>query len=153
MGDEGPTGVSVSGFDHVTVVVDDVAAGREFFGLLGFVEVADVTVEGETMAAYMGIPGWKAEHITLRLQGVVPRQEVQLLHFEEPAPAPDPFRGSLSRVGFNHVCFRVDDLDAMIARLGDGGHTPRNDILNFHDRRLIFFDGPGGVVVELAEWS
>ncbi len=150
MSDEGR--VSVSGFDHVTVVVDDVEAGRRFFGLLGFVQVADVTVEGETMAAYMGIAGWKAEHVTLRLP-VTPPQEVQLLRFEEPAPEPDPFRGSLSRFGFNHVCFRVDDLDAMIARLGDHGHTPRNDVLEFHDRRLVFFDGPGGVVVELAEWS
>ena len=30
--------------------------------------------------------------------------------------------------------------------------TPRNDVFDFHDRRLVFLDGPG-VVVELAEWT
>jgi len=49
------------------------------------------------------------------------------------------------------VCFRVDDLDAMLAHLAEQGVTPRNDVLDFHDRRLVFLDGPG-VVVKLAEW-
>jgi len=49
------------------------------------------------------------------------------------------------------VCFRVSDLDAMLAHLAEHGVTPRNEVFHFHDRRLVFLDGPG-VVVELAEW-
>ena len=29
--------------------------------------------------------------------------------------------------------------------------APKNEIMHFHDRRLVFVDGPG-VVVELAQW-
>jgi hypothetical protein len=25
--------------------------------------------------------------------------------------------------------------------------------MDFHDRRLVFLDGPAGVVIELAEWK
>ncbi|HEY6428993.1 MAG TPA: VOC family protein [Acidimicrobiales bacterium] len=139
------------GFDHMTLVVTDLDAARRFFGLLGFTERIAVVASGEEISRYMGIPHWEADHVTLELTGAPVHQEVQLLRFHRPAPAVDEDAGSLRRTGFNHVCFRVADLDGMLAHLAAGGVTPRNDVMDFHDRRLVFLDGPG-VVVELAEW-
>ncbi len=139
------------GFDHMTVVVTDLDDARHFFGLLGFVERLAVVASGEEIAGYMGIPGWEADHVTLVLEGAPVHQEVQLLRFHHPTAADDAGAGSLARTGFNHVCFRVSDLDAMLAHLSSHGITPRNEVMDFHDRRLVFLDGPG-VVVELAEW-
>jgi catechol 2,3-dioxygenase-like lactoylglutathione lyase family enzyme len=139
------------GFDHMTVVVTDLDAARRFFGLLGFTERIAVVASGEEISRYMGIPDWEADHVTLELTGAPVHQEVQLLRFHRPAPAVDEDAGSLRRTGFNHVCFRVADLEGMLAHLAAAGVTPRNDIMDFHDRRLVFLDGPG-VVVELAEW-
>jgi catechol 2,3-dioxygenase-like lactoylglutathione lyase family enzyme len=135
----------------MTVVVADLDAARHFFGLLGFVERIAVVASGEEIARYMGIPGWEADHVTLVLEGSPVHQEVQLLRFHRPEADTDAGAGSLSRTGFNHVCFRVSDLDAMLSHLAAHGITPRNDVLDFHERRLVFLDGPG-VVVELAEW-
>ena len=45
----------------------------------------------------------------------------------------------------------MTDLDAMLAHLAVHGTTPQNDVLDFHEPRLVFLNGPG-VVVELAEW-
>ncbi len=40
----------------------------------------------------------------------------------------------------------------MLKHLAEHGITPReNDVLDFHDRRLVFLDGRG-VVVKRAEW-
>jgi catechol 2,3-dioxygenase-like lactoylglutathione lyase family enzyme len=139
------------GFDHMTVVVTDLDEARRFFGLLGFVERVAVVVSGERISQYMGIAGWEADHVTLELPGAPSHQEVQLLRFHRPAITVDDGAGSLQRTGFNHVCFRVGDLDAMLAHLAAHGVTPRNEVLDFHERRLVFLDGPG-VVVELAEW-
>ena len=50
------------------------------------------------------------------------------------------------------MCFRVNDLDAMLAHLAANGVAPRNEVLDYHRRKLVFVDGPG-VVVELAEWA
>jgi catechol 2,3-dioxygenase-like lactoylglutathione lyase family enzyme len=136
----------------MTVVVHDLEEAKEFFGLLGFVERMAVVAHGEEISRYMGIPEWEADHVTLVLDGGPVHQEVQLLRFHHPAAAPDEGAGSLTRIGFNHVCFRVSDMDAMLAHLAGHGISPRGDILEFHDRRLAFVDGPG-VVVELAEWS
>lgn len=139
------------GFDHMTVVVDDLDAARRFFALLGFSERMAVVVSGDEMAAYMGIPGWKADHVTLEIPDAPVHQEVQLLRFHRPKAAADEGAGTLTRTGFNHVCFRVTDLDGMLTHLAAHGVAPRNDVMDFHDRRLVFLDGPG-VVVELAEW-
>jgi catechol 2,3-dioxygenase-like lactoylglutathione lyase family enzyme len=140
------------GFDHMTVVVTDLPEAKRFFGLLGFEESLAVVAQGERVADYMGIPGWVSDHVTLVLKGVDVHQEIQLLFFHEPPIDVDSGAGALDRTGFNHVCFRVNDLDAMLEHLAANGITPRNEVLDYHSRKLVFLDGPG-VVVELAEWA
>ncbi len=139
------------GFDHLTVVVDDLAAAEKFFGLLGFAPDRETVVSGEEMSAYMGIAGWEADHVTLRLDDPTTRQEVQLLRFHSPRPNADPGAGHLDRMGFNHVCFRVRDLEATLATVVAAGIEPRSAVMEFHDRKLVLLDGPG-IVVELAQW-
>ncbi|HKY95704.1 MAG TPA: VOC family protein [Kiloniellales bacterium] len=139
-------------FDHVTVVVRDLAAARRFFALLGFAEDKAVVIRGETFARYMGVPGIEADHVTLYVPGREPRFEVQLLHFRQPEPVDDRARARLDRLGFNHVCFAVDDLEAALARLTAAGVKQKSDLLDFHSRKLVFLDGPEGITVELAEW-
>jgi catechol 2,3-dioxygenase-like lactoylglutathione lyase family enzyme len=52
----------------------------------------------------------------------------------------------------NHVCFAVDDVEAEVAKLRANGFKTRNEIMDFHARKLVFIDGPEGVTVELAQW-
>ncbi len=141
------------GFDHMTLVVTNLEEAEEFFGVLGFTVDKAVVVSGDTIAEYMGIPEWVSDHVTLVLHGASVRQEIQLLRFHRPAADIDDRSGHLDRTGFNHVCFRTDDLDDTLKRFADIDQRPRNAVMNFHDRRLVFFDGPAGVVVELAEWK
>jgi catechol 2,3-dioxygenase-like lactoylglutathione lyase family enzyme len=140
------------GFDHITIVVTDLAAARRFFGLLGCEESIAVVASGARVSDYMGIPGWESDHVTLVLQGADVHQEIQLLFFHHPQVKADEGAATLDRTGFNHVCFRVNDLAAMLEHLAANGITPRNEVLDYHDRKLVFLDGPG-VVVELAEWN
>ena len=140
-------------FDHITIVVRDLEAAKRFFGLLGFEEDKAVLISGQQFATYMGVDGIEADHVTLVLAGASPRMEVQLLRYHHPDPAPDPGAGNLSRLGFNHVCLAVDDLEGEIARLRASGVRMRNEMMVFHGRKLIFLDGPEGVTVELAEWE
>jgi catechol 2,3-dioxygenase-like lactoylglutathione lyase family enzyme len=140
-------------FDHVTIVVNDVAAAKRFFGLLGFSEAASVVIRGKQFSDYMGVDGIEAEHVTLVLDNVSPRTEVQLLKYRHPDPRPDPGIRDLSKLGFNHVCLAVEDLEAEVARLKANGVELRNEVLSFHDRKLVFLVGPEGVTVELAQWD
>jgi catechol 2,3-dioxygenase-like lactoylglutathione lyase family enzyme len=141
------------GFDHVTIAVADLEEAERFFGLLGFEQTAATVVSGDEMSRYMGIANWEADHVTLTLAGLSTHQEVQLLRFHQPALAPNPDESNLARLGFNHVCFAVDDLDATLSRLADHGVRARNEVMHFHDRRLVFLVGPGDVTIELSQWT
>jgi len=141
----------VKHFDHVTVVVRDVEAAKRFFGLLGFEHEQSAVISGEVFSNYMGVPGIAAEHVTLVLAGAVPRCEVQLLGYRSPDPVLNPLIEDLHSVGYNHICFAVENLESELTRLRAAGVETRNEMLDFHGRKLVFLRGPEGITVELAE--
>lgn len=138
-------------FDHVTIVVRDPARAKTFFAVLGFQEVSSVVIRGEVFARYMGVPDIEAEHITLALENASPRVEVQLLHYLRPDALSDPQIRDLAKIGWNHVCFAVDDIETELGRVKAAGFQARNDILDFRSHKLVFVEGPEGVTVELSQ--
>ena len=142
----------VTHFDHVTIVVRDVGKAKAFFALLGFMEQQSVVISGGQFSRYMGIADIEAEHVTLALANATPRVEVQLLRYRHPDPICASDIARLDKLGFNHVCFKVEDIEAEVRRLTASGIELRNEIMEFHDRRLVFLAGPEGVTVELAQW-
>jgi catechol 2,3-dioxygenase-like lactoylglutathione lyase family enzyme len=139
-------------FDHLTIVVRDVDRAKAFFAVLGFEEAISVVIAGEPFASYMGVPGIEAEHVTLVLENATPRTEIQLLRYRHPDPLSDPHIRDLYKLGMNHVCFAVDDIEAEVAKFRACGFKTRNEIMDFHSRKLVFLDGPEGVTVELSQW-
>src|SRR5215469_5478183 len=147
----GKSGVAKNA-DHVTLVVRDVEAAKEFFSLLGFKDEIDTVISGEALSTYMGIKNIEARHITLVLQGCTPRFEIQLLHYMNPPILKDPNTTNLHRTGYNHLAFRVENLDGEVNRLKEAGVLIKNQPVAFHDRKLVFLVGPEDVTVELVEW-
>ena len=139
--------------DHVSFVVKDAEAAKRFFGLLGFEEAISAVASGETFSRYMDIPNGEADHITLVLKGASPRFEVQLLRFHHPDALANPHIRDLSQIGFNHLCFAVEDLDAEVKSLKANGVTFRNDVWAYQDRKIVFLEGPEGITLELAQWD
>ena len=140
-------------FDHLTIVVEDLADAKRFFGLLGFSEAMSVVISGPQMAAYMGVADIIADHVTLVADGVTPRTEIQLLHYRQPAALADVRIRDLHRIGMNHVCFAVDDIASVVAAMRQAGYQTRNDIMQFHSRKLVFLVGPAGITIELSQWD
>lgn len=141
----------VKNFDHVTIVVRDVDAAKHFFGLLGFRETHSAVISGKVMEDYMGIKGIEADHITLAIEN--PHSEVQLLRYRHPDAVVDANISKLNKLGFNHICFAVEDLDAEVARLTAHGVKLRNSVMDFLSRKLVFLHGPEDITIELAQWD
>jgi catechol 2,3-dioxygenase-like lactoylglutathione lyase family enzyme len=101
----------------------------------------------------MGMPQMKAQHITLALEGAEPRFEIQLLEFD-PSPPDDPGQHptNLRRRGYNHLAFRVDDIEAATRDLVANGVKMLGDELDYIGRRLRLFEGPEGITLELVQW-
>jgi catechol 2,3-dioxygenase-like lactoylglutathione lyase family enzyme len=139
--------------DHVTIAVADAAAAIEFFGLLGFRKEHVATIDRGLPAQYMGMPDMKAQHITLALEESEPRFEIQLLEFD-PTPSADPGEHPTNRRrrGYNHLAFRVDDIQAVTTHLVANGVKMLSDEMAYISRRLRFFEGPEGITLELVQW-
>ena len=101
----------------------------------------------------MGMPDMKAQHITLVLEGSEPRFEIQLLQFD-PVPSEDPEQppSNLRRRGYNHLAFRVDDIEETTARLVAHGVKLLSEEMDYISRKLRFFEGPEAITLELVEW-
>jgi hypothetical protein len=72
----------------------------------------------------MGIEGIEAEHVTLVSKQSTPRFEIQLLQYIKPAHLPDRDVANLAKLGYNHICFAVTDLDAEVERLTNPYFSP-----------------------------
>ena len=81
-----------------------------------------------------------------------PRFEIQLLRYIRPERLTDADVANLAQLGYNHICFAVTDLEEEVKRLTNQGVRLRNEIMDFHARKLVFLSGPEGITVELAEW-
>ncbi|HZM88378.1 MAG TPA: VOC family protein [Blastocatellia bacterium] len=138
--------------DHVTIAVADAGPAIEFFALLGFKKDHVAMIDGGLPARYMGMPSMKAQHITLTLEGADPHFEIQLLEFDPP-PGTDPgaHPTNLRQRGFNHLAFRVDDIEATTAHLVANGVTVLSEEMDYISRKLRLFEGPEGITVELVQ--
>jgi catechol 2,3-dioxygenase-like lactoylglutathione lyase family enzyme len=139
-------------FDHITIVVKNVEEAKRFFSLLGFEEDKTVVISGDKFSQYMGVKDIKAEHHTLVLAKSSPRLEVQLLKYLHPDPITEPNPTTLRKLGFNHICFAVDDVEQEVHKLKANGFKILNEVMDFHHRKLVFISGPEGITVELAQW-
>jgi len=81
-----------------------------------------------------------------------PRFEIQLLRLIRPERLSDADLDNLARPGYNRICFAVKELEAEVKRLMSQGVSLRNEVMDFHARKLVFLSGPEGITVELAEW-
>jgi catechol 2,3-dioxygenase-like lactoylglutathione lyase family enzyme len=57
----------------------------------------------------------------------------------------------LDKYGYNHLCFAVDNIDNVIERLQSNNVKILSEILDFNKRKLVYFEGPNGIILELAE--
>jgi catechol 2,3-dioxygenase-like lactoylglutathione lyase family enzyme len=93
----------------------------------------------------------KAEHITLvPLKGSASRSSCAF----DPPPSQAPGEEPTNRHhrGFNHLAFRVDDIEATTAHLVSHGVTLLSNQMNYISRKLRFFEGPEAITLELVEW-
>ena len=138
--------------DHMTIAVADAERAIAFFALLGFRKQHVATIDGGIPAQYMGMPGMKAQHITLALEGAAPPFEIQLLRFDPPSGTdPGAHPTNLRQRGFNHLGFRVDDIEAVTAHLLANGVAMLSEEMDYINRKLRLFEGPEGITFELVQ--
>ena len=137
--------------DHLNIVVRDLKAAKDFFALLGFVEGISSELDAAFLETVTGIPGARGRFVALHLPGS--EVSLELLQFN-PSGSPAQDLGLADRIGYRHLAFAVDDIEQVVARLQEHGVRFISPIQTWEKtgKKLVYFYGPEGILMELAQY-
>lgn len=137
--------------DHINVVVSDLEKSRAFFCLLGFSEGIRSELDAHFLEKLTGIRGARGRFVSLHYPGS--EVAVELLQFDGSAPSEDDPAGA-DRIGYRHLAFAVADIEETVRRLREHGVEFLSPIQTWAKtgKKLVYFRGPDGILLELAEY-
>ena len=143
--------MTIKRLDHVSVVVDDLAAAIEFFTVLGMSVEGEAQVEGPTVDRLNGL-----EHVQADIAMMLTPDghgRLELTKFRHPALVPfEPAVAPPNALGLRSVMFAVESIDQTVARLRAIGADLVGEVAQYEDSyRLCYVRGPAGIIVALAE--
>jgi catechol 2,3-dioxygenase-like lactoylglutathione lyase family enzyme len=143
--------MTIQRMDHVSVVVDDLAAAIAFFVELGMELEGEAPIEGPWVDRVNGIDGIRVDIAMLRTPDGHGRIELAMFHTPKAISA-EPKDAPPNTLGLRSVMFIVDDIDATVAGLRAHGAELVGEVAQYGDSyRLCYVRGPEGVIVALAE--
>ncbi len=143
--------MTIKRLDHVSVVVDDLAAAIAFFTELGMTIEGETPVEGPWVDRINGLEDVRVDIVMMRTPDGHGRLE--LTKFRNPTLVDlDPAVAPPNTLGLRSVMFAVDNLYDSVARLRTLGAELIGEIAEYKDiYRLCYVRGPAGIIVALAE--
>ena len=143
--------MTIKRLDHVSVVVDDLAAAIAFFTTLGMTREGEARVEGPWVDRVNGLEDVQVDIVMMRTPDGHGRLELtkfrnpKLVKSEPATPPPNT-------LGLRSVMFAVENLDETVARLRATGVELVGEVVQYEDMyRLCYMRGPAGIIVALAE--
>ena len=138
-------------FSHLGICVDDAEASMRFYcDALGF-EPAEAFTVGAEFGQLMEIDDVGLRSQFLTRDGV----RIELLYFDSPGHEGGPARRPINKLGLTHLSFRVDDVDAVAAKIEELGGTVVAETRTTFDNPagspldFLYCTDPNGVRIEL----
>jgi catechol 2,3-dioxygenase-like lactoylglutathione lyase family enzyme len=137
-------------FDHVGITVADLDTTTEFFVGLGLEVEGRMFIEGEFLDTVCGIPDSRTEIVMLTLPDG--GTKLELSSFVRPDHEPGSPTAMANELGLRNVAFQVEDLQAVVDRLGEQGYGLVGGVGEYENTwKMAYVRGPEGIIVSLAE--
>ena len=136
--------------DHVGVIVNDLSAAKVFFLDFGLEVQGEWEMEGDLMDRMSGLNDVKVACVGL---GMPDGQAwIELSKFYTPSDEKDIQQPFANTLGIRHICFAVEDIEAVVAQLKKKGTEIFSEIKQYEESyKLCYVRGPEGIILELAE--
>jgi len=138
--------------NHINVVVSDLDEAKSFFVKLGFTVGDESELSGEWISSIVALPNVRARYVTLKLQGT--ETNLELIEYASPPSERDPNMGKANQMGFRHIAFEVENIDEIVQDLKNKDIKFISSIHTYPKtgKRLVYFWGPDGILLELAQY-
>jgi catechol 2,3-dioxygenase-like lactoylglutathione lyase family enzyme len=143
--------MTIKRLDHVSVVVDDLAAATAFFTTLGMTLEGEMPVEGPWVDRVNGLENVQVDIVMMRTPDGHGRLE--LTKFRNPKLVEiKPAIAPPNALGLRSVMFTVENVADTVARLRTNGAELIGEMAQYKNLyRLCYMRGPAGIIVALAE--
>lgn len=142
--------MKINRIDHVSINVNNLLEAKAFFLDLGLEVQAEWELDGEQLDRIVGLNGVKTACVGL---GMPDGQTwIELVKFYTPSDENDIQQPLANTLGIRHICFNVEDIEAVIAKLKKNGTEIFSEIEQYEESyKLCYVRGPEGIILELAE--
>ncbi len=137
--------------DHINIVVSDLEAAKDFFLNLGFTIIKRQVLQGEWISKVVNLPNVKAEYIALAIPDT--QTNLELIKYYTPEGSVDPHISMPNQIGFRHIALEVEGIENVVSDLEKKGITFFSDIQIYNNKKLCYFLGIEGIILEFAEYS
>jgi catechol 2,3-dioxygenase-like lactoylglutathione lyase family enzyme len=143
--------MTIKRLDHVSVVVDDLAAAVAFFTELGMSLQGEARVEGPWVDRINALENVQVDIVMMQTPDGHGRLE--LTKFRNPKLIDiEPTIAPPNAPGLRSVMFAVESVDDTVARLRASGAELIGEVTQYENMyRLCYMRGPAGIIVALAE--
>ena len=136
--------------DNIAIVVDDLAAAKEFFTELDMELEGEATLEGSLVDRPIGLDGVRTDIAMMRAPNGPGR--IELTKYHTPASPGGEQPASVNTLGMHRIMFAVHDIEDVIDRLKPHGAELLGELVQYeYSHRLAYLRGPAGIFVALAE--
>jgi len=136
--------------DHIGIVVNDLAAAKDFFVELGFSVLGEAAVQGEWVERIIGLNNVQED--VVMVQAPDGQLNLELVKFHRPVDKKGIKTSSANTLGLRHIAFQVDDIERIVRNLKQKGSELVGEIQTYEESyKLCYIRGPEGIILELAE--
>jgi len=142
--------MKINRIDHVSINVNNLSEAKAFFLDLGLEVQAEWELDGEQLDRIVGLKNVKTACVGL---GMPDGQAwIELVKFYTPSDEKDIQQPFANTLGIRHICFAVEDIEAIVAKLKKKGTEIFSEIQQYEESyKLCYVRGPEGIILELAE--
>lgn len=139
--------------DHINIVVSNLEEARDFFLHFGFSATEPAELKGEWISSVVRLTDVSARYVVLSHSSS--SITIELLHYSHPPSGRDAGLSKANQIGFRHLAFEVEDIEAAVGQLRDKGVKFLSDIQIYEKagKKLVYFYGPDGILLEFAEYG
>lgn len=144
--------MNVKKIDHINIVVRDLDSAKNFFLELGFKVVNEGELKGNWIDKVVNLPHVKAYYVALSIPNS--QTNLELIQYYSPEGKKDPDLSLPNQIGYRHMALEVKDIGKIVDRLKKKDIKFFSDIQTYNvTKKLCYFLGPEGIIIELAEYS